>query len=120
MTKSSSAGTCASETPRRRRKWAGPTSVVTSSTYPIRIASHLHLHLGRFHGRSHRNRHANNERSSLGLDESLRYDVEVIKNAPFLRKDLYVADYALDDSTGLERLVVEAGGPVASISSLQG
>lgn len=42
---------------------------------------------------------------SIGLDESIRQDVEFIKKAPFLRKDVLVLGYALDIDTGLLRKV---------------
>ena len=38
---------------------------------------------------------------SIGLEESIRQDVEFIKKAPFMRQDLHVVGYAYDIETGL-------------------
>jgi carbonic anhydrase len=44
--------------------------------------------------------------SSIGVDESVRQDVALVKQAPFLKKDLYVVGYVLDVDSGLLREVV--------------
>jgi hypothetical protein len=43
---------------------------------------------------------------SIGVDDSIRHDVELIKQSPFLKKDLHVVGYVLDVDSGLLREVV--------------
>jgi hypothetical protein len=44
--------------------------------------------------------------ASIGFEESARWDVEFIKKALFLKKDLYVVGYVLDVDTGLLKEVI--------------